>query len=211
MYRLLNKWLGPAGLFCGAILSAQPTPYEFQKLKAIDTIGNAEYQKVLGSPDVKSNKFLVSKWKGKGKTEKLALFKKSGDRWIVFSIYEEQTIENVKLTEDEQYLTYVASSKIADENHSESHAYFCIIDLTNEKQMPILQQSNDENWNVADQDQKGKDVIQIGCSAQIVFLGKGNLTSIYTASNDFNPKNILDDCLPKGQYTVRENILVKIK
>jgi hypothetical protein len=83
--------------------------------------------------------------------------------------------------------------------------------LINEQQMPILQQTNRENWNVIDQDQKGKEVIQVGCSAQIVFLGKGNLTSIYTASKDFKPKSFTEDCLPKGQYKIQDGKLVKIK
>jgi|GEM_PF-5034900 len=211
MYRLLNKGLGLAVLFCGAVVSAQETPYQFVPLQTIDQISDAEYQKVLGSPDVKSNTFLVSKWKDKSGSEKLALFKKAGDNWIVFSIYGEQTTENVKLTEDEQYLTYVTSAKNSGEGHAESHSYFCIVDLVNQKQMPILQQSNEENWNVADQNQDGKDVVQTGCSAQIVFLGKGNLTSIYTASKDFKPKSFAGDCLPKGQYTIKNDKLIKIK
>ena len=211
MYQLLNKGLGMAALFCGVVTSAQVTPYAFKALQPIDKISDAEYQKVLGSPDVNKNKFLVSKWKNKNGTEKLALFKKAGDQWQVFSIFEEQTTENVKLTEDEQYLTYLTSAKVSGEGHSDSHTFFCIIDLVNEKQMPILQQSNEENWSVVDQGLPGKDVSQTGCSAQIVFLGKGSLTSIYTASKDFKPKTETDDCLPKGQYKIENDQLVKIK
>lgn len=211
MRRLLIKAFALWAVFWSVSAFSQATPYQFVTLKSIDQISDAEYQNKLGSPDVKSNTFLVSKWKDQTGREQLALFKKFGENWNIYSIFGLQTTDNVKLTEDEQYLTYVTSAKTMGEGQSESHAYFCIVDIVHQKQMPILQQTNNETWNVVDQNQVGKKVSQVGCSAQIVFLGKGNLTSVYTASNDFSPKNFSEDCLPKGQYKIQDDVLVKIK
>lgn len=208
MRQLLSKiWIG--AVFATVAVSAQQTSHKFRNLVAADTISNTDYQRWFGVRDVRAN-FLVSKWKGGHETEKLALFKKQGESWLIFWLFEEQTTENVKLTEDEKYMTYVTSTKISGQGFSKSRFYFCIIDLDNQKQMPILQQYNDETWKIA-QLQKSDPVSETGCSAQIVWLGKGNLTSVYTATKDFDPALAGDDCLPRGQYKIQNDKLVKIK
>lgn len=209
MRRLLNKWLGATAILCGMWATAQPTQYAFEKLKPFDTISDAHFQKAMGAPDVRS-KFLISKWNDESGKSRLALFKQIGKDWIVFSLFEQQVTENVKLTEDEQYMTYVTSSTVSGEGFSKTRFYFCIVDIEGEKQMPIFQQSNDETWRVT-QNQKADPVKQTGCSAQIIWLGKGNLTSVYTATEDFIAADANVDCLPKGQYKVEHDRLVKIK
>lgn len=190
-------------------VSAQQAAYEFSELKPIDTITDATYQILLGSPDVKSNDFLVSKWTVKNRNQ-LALFKKAGEKWAVFSLFEEQTNGNFKLTEDEQYLTYQSEFKSEGNGRLESHAYFCIVDIKNLRQMQLPQSQNTEVWNPADAMNKatGKpdQVKQSGCSAQIGFLVKGRITVVRTASKDFNSN---EDCIASGQYEIKNGKLFK--
>lgn len=208
MHRLLNKaWA--LGLFFGASLWAQQTPYAFEKLAATDTITNETYLQRFGSADVRSE-FLISRWKRADGQDQLALFKKLGAHWVIFPLFEQQTTENVKLSEDERYMTYVTWRKTSGGGVSKSRFYFCIVDIRDNKQMAIFQQSNDESWQVNASDKSDR-VIQTGCSAQIVWLGKGNLTSVYTATQDFAPASELENCLPRGQYKIENDRLVRIK
>lgn len=192
-------------------LTAQQTAYEFSPLQAIDTISDAVYQQLLGSPDLKSNDFLVSKWTVKNRNQ-LALFKKAKDQWIVFSLFEEQTHGNFKLTEDEQFLSYQSEFKSTTAHSLISHSYFCVVDLKNLRQLQLPQTQNIETWNPNDglnaATGKPDKIKQNGCSSQFIFLTKGKLNVMRTGSKEFKSA---DDCVATGSYEIKGNSLVKVK
>ncbi|MFT3795729.1 hypothetical protein [Flavobacterium sp.] len=192
-------------------LTAQQTAYEFTPLKAIDTISEAKYQQLLGSPDLKTNDFLVSKWTVNNRNQ-LALFQKVANKWVVFSLFEEQTHGNFKLTEDEQFLSYQSEFKSTTTQSIISHSHFCIVDLKNLRQVQLPQTQNIETWNPNDglnaATGKPDRIRQSGCSSQFFFLAKGKLNVMRTGSKDFKSD---EDCVATGSYEIRGNRWVKTK
>lgn len=129
-----------------------------------------------------------------------------------FSLFEEQTHGNFKLTEDEQFLSYHSEFKSTTANSLVSHSYFCIVDLKNLRQMQLPQTQNIETWNPNDglnaATGKPDKIKQSGCSSQFIFLTKGKLNVMRTGSKDFKSD---EDCVPTGAYEIRDNRLFKTK
>lgn len=200
----MRRSLISIGLLCAGFLSAQQM--RFEPLKTLESTPDATVQKLMGSPDLKTSDYLVTRWMGKDKINRLVLLRRRGQEWIVYRLYEESTNSDFKLTEDERFLTYLSENRSVAKGHTEKLGYFTIVDLERSTQISFIQSAQTENWNPENVTSAGTpDKVETsGCDTKILFLGKGRFQASNTSSG-----NSGGDCLPSGVYEIKDGTLIK--